>query len=95
MNKPQNIAIVTLTISAVVLAAMLTASLLSNETAQAGYTSVSKGDYILVPYAWNDQRDAMCVIHIPTGKMIVYGLNVATNAIEVIDSIEMEKTFSN
>lgn len=92
--KPQNLAIVTLTISALVLGAMLVGSLMT-DTAEAGYSSVNKGDYIMIPYSWNDQRDVMTVIHIPTGKMVVYGLNVSTNGIEIVDTVDLSRMFSN
>lgn len=93
MNNTQNIAIVALTISAALLGGLFLGTL-GDQKAQAGYASVTKADFIMVPYAWDGTTDLLCVIDIPTRKMNVYFYNANNKSTELINSIELERAFS-
>ena len=94
MKNPQNVTIVILSISAAILAGML-AGVSLDRTAQAGYASISKGDYIVVPYTWSSGLDLLCVIDVAGRKMNVYFPNQTTKALEPIQpTVDLERVFA-
>ena len=94
MKNAQNITIVILAVSAAILAGMLVGAGL-DRSAQAGYAGISKGDYIMVPYAWNDQLDLLAVIDVANRRMNVYFPNKTTKALEPIQpTVDLERVFS-
>jgi len=93
MRNPQNVTIVLLTITAAILAAIL-AGAWSDRPAMAAYSSVSKGDYILVPYQWSDALDFMIVIDVAAHRMNVYVPNKTTKALDLGPQVDLERVFS-
>jgi len=95
MKNPQNITIVLLAVTAAILGGVLVGTGL-DRSAQAGYSGVSKGDYIMVPYTWSDQLDLMVVIDVAGRKMNVYFPNKTTKALDPIQpTIDLERTFAD
>jgi len=94
MKNSQNASILLLSITAAILAAMLAGAWL-DRPAQAGYASVSKGDYILQPYQWSDVIDLMCVIDVAAHKMNVYAPNNTTKALDIAQQvIDLDRVFA-
>jgi hypothetical protein len=95
MKNTQNATIVLLAASAAILAGLLIGAG-GDRTAQAGYAGVSKGDYIMVPYMWNDGLDLLVVIDVASRKMNIYFPNNNTKALEPLQpTIDLERTFTD
>lgn len=92
MKNPQNTVIVLLIVTAAILAGMLVG--VWQDKAQAAYSSVSKGDYVMFTYAWQDDFDFLCIIDVATKKMKVYSINKVTKGWEVSPDVDLERAFS-
>ena len=93
MNNPQNVVILVLVVTAAILGGMLV-GVWQDRSAQAAYPSVSKGDYIMIPYTWSDTMDLLCVIDVPSRKMKVYIPNKNTHAMDVAKEVDLEREFA-
>jgi hypothetical protein len=95
MKNPQTIVIVCLAASAAILGGMLAGVSLS-QAAQAGYSSVTYGDYIMVPYAWTDSLDLIVVIDVATRKMNIYVPNKQAKTLEPLQpTVDLERVFAD
>ena len=94
MNNPQNVAIVLLTVTAAILAGMLL-GVWQDQSAQAAYPSVSKGDYIMVPYTWASSLDFLVVIDVSAQKMKLYTPNKTTKVLDISKDIDLERVFAD
>ena len=93
MNNTQNITIVLLLISAVVLTAVLIGAYTgTSETAYAD-GSTRSGDYTMVTGAYDKEFDLLYVINIAKKTLIVYRLNNGTKAIDLQDKIDLGRAF--
>ena len=93
MKNTQNTTIVLLTVTAAILGGIVAGTWL-DRPAQAGYVSVSKGDYIMVPYQWSDSLDLICVIDVASRRMNVYAPNQNTKALDLLQQVDLERTFA-
>jgi hypothetical protein len=93
MKSPQNTVIIVLTVTAAILGGMFVGAWQDNK-AQAAYTSVSKGDYIMFAYQWSDQFDLLCVIDVAAHKMKTYSVNKTTKALDVAPDVDLDRVFA-
>lgn len=91
MKDTQNTIIVMLLVTAAILAALLVVSLNSPQ-AQAD-VSVRAGDYIMFSGAFTRTNDFIYVIDVGMRRINVYTINIQKSAIDMIDSVELEKLF--
>jgi hypothetical protein len=91
MRDSQNVTIVLLLAVAAVLAALVVATH-APDPALAD-TSISKGNYIIVAGEWSQTLDLVYVVNIATRRMNVYFHNEDMGNVELIDSVDLERTF--
>jgi len=91
MKDMQNVTIVLLLITAVILAVVLIATY-QTEPAYAD-TPTRGGDYILGTGAWSKSRDLVYVIDRATRTINVYAANINTNVIDLVDQQNLERVF--
>ena len=94
MNTNHKIIIATLTVTAVILAAMLLGVWNTEQPAYAGYTGVTNSSYLMVPYNWAGNIDLICVINIPGRTLNVYSSN-PTTGLKVEDTVDLERVFAS
>jgi hypothetical protein len=94
MNKTQNFAIGTLLVTAAVLVALLIGSVSTN-TAYGTSTSVKQGDYIMSAGELSSGLDMVYVINIATRKLNVYFTNKNTWAIDLVDTVDLERVMAD
>jgi len=92
MKNTENITIVLLLATAAILGAMLIATY-RTETAQATGTSVKQLDYIMATAQWSKSTDMIYVVDIASRQMNIYFLNINSNAIEAVSSVDLSKAF--
>lgn len=95
MNKTsQNITIVLLMITAIVLGAMLVSSISENKAYAAG-SSVKEGDYVFGTGSVTGANDFVYLIDIAARQMNVYYVERARNqGIVLVESIDLDRAFS-
>jgi len=91
MKDPQNITIALLAASAAILAALLVFTL-DSRPAMAD-ASVRAGDYVVVTGAFGGTKDLVYVIDVPAMRMNSYSINIQKNAIDLHDSVPLDKVF--
>jgi len=91
MKNSQNMTIVLLTITAVLLSVMLYQSY-SDRTAYAE-PSVKQGDYVMGTGAWSASTDLLYVIDVASRQLNVYFANQNTSSLDLINSVDLEKAF--
>lgn len=91
MKDGQNIAIGLLAATGVILAAML----ISDFTSTTAYadTPIKEGDYMLGTGAVSSSTDLIYVIDIANRQLNVYIANINTNAIDIVDAVDLERAF--
>jgi hypothetical protein len=93
MRNNQNTAIVLLLISASILTAVLIGVWAgSSEPAFAG-TTTRDGDFAVATGAFSDQIDVLYMVDISAQQLNAYVVNVNTRAIELRDSVDLERAF--
>lgn len=90
MKNSQNITIVLLAITAVILGAILIGSYAT--PANAG-DMAKGGDYILTTMQYSGSKDLICVIDMSTRKMATYNLTVSTETVDQVDMTDLDKVF--
>jgi hypothetical protein len=97
VKNTQTITLILLSVSAVILAGILVGTWQDSNVANAGYASVSKGDYIMVPYEWTDAIDLMIVIDVSTHKMNIYFYDTNKPGVDKLGiqqpTIDLDKVF--
>lgn len=93
MKDSKDITILLLTITAVILGAMLISSLNLQNTAYAGNTSVRQGDYIMHINRISDSTDLLLITDIATRRMNVYEPNLSSRSIDLLDQVNLERAF--
>ena len=91
MKDGQNITIVLLAVTAVILAALLISDFIS--TPAYADTPVKEGDYILGTGAASRSTDLIYIIDIANRQLNVYVANINTNAIDIVDTVDLERAF--
>ena len=95
MQNTGTLTIVLLVVSAMVLTAMLVGGFCQTSTsAQATGASARLGNYILASGQWTADVDLLYVINITARRLNVYYANTDTNAVELIDSVDLERAFT-
>ena len=89
MKDTQNVTIVLLAVTALVLGALLIAM---PETAKAS-DSARQGNYLITSVRTNNSRELVYVVNIPLQGVIVYGLDTGRNEIVQIASMDLRKAF--
>ncbi|MFB3893457.1 MAG: hypothetical protein ACE15C_15695 [Phycisphaerae bacterium] len=94
MTDNRNITIVVLSVSALVLLAMLVGNLMQTPPAYAD-GAVRNGDYIMVNGSIGAGRDMLYVIHAPTKRLVAYYPSSQSNGrnIDLIDALDLEQLF--
>lgn len=91
-TNTQNIAIITLCITAAILGGLLIG--VSAEKAQGDQSLASySADYIQVPYQLDTGTDLLVVIDARSHRMIAYKTNLALNQVEVVAQADLESIF--
>ncbi len=93
MKDSKDITILLLTITAVILGAMLISSLNLQPTAYAGNTSVKQGDYIMQVNKISGSTDLLVITDIATRRMNVYQPNLSNRSIDLVDQVNLEQAF--
>ncbi len=93
MKDSKDITILLLTITAVILGAMLISSLNLQNTAYAGNTPVKQGDYILQVNMISGSTDLLVITDIATRRMNVYEPNLSNRSIDLLDQVNLEQAF--
>lgn len=93
MKNPQNTAIIVLTVTAAILGGMFVGAWQDNK-AQASYTSVSKGDYVMFTYQWSNNVDLLCIIDVAARKMKTYSINKATKSFDIAPDVDLDRVFA-
>jgi len=93
MKDTQNITIVMLLVSAVLLTVMLVAAY--NNTSQEAYakSSVKQGDYIMVNGDWSSSVQLLYVVDIAANKLNVYFTSATGKDIKLIQTVDLDKAF--
>ncbi len=91
MKDGQNITIGLLLVTGCILAAML----ISDFTSTTAYadTPIKEGDYILGTGAASSATDLIYVIDIANRRLNVYSANINTNALDIIDTVNLDRAF--
>ena len=92
MQNPQHVTIGLLLAVAAVLGMLVLATSGPEPSARAD-TSVSGGNYILVSGEWSSSLDLIYIINIATRRMNVYWYNQNMDSVELVDSIDLARTF--
>ncbi|HUS91818.1 MAG TPA: hypothetical protein VM695_08210 [Phycisphaerae bacterium] len=92
MKQTNNITLVLLTMSAVVLTALLVAGWLYNEPAEAAGPAKG-GDFVMCAGAFNQESDFIYVLDIANNKLNIYYANINTNALALGDTVDLAKAF--
>ncbi|HAU36289.1 MAG TPA: hypothetical protein DCX07_01045 [Phycisphaerales bacterium] len=92
LKNPQNLTIVLLLATAVVLAAMLLATFTTRD-AQAGTSAGKQGDYIMVNGMWSGSTDLVYIVDIAARKLNVYYAHAASNDVKLIQTVDLAKAF--
>ena len=89
MKDTQNVTIILLVITAVILGAMVVSAF---RAAPAYAESAGKArNYIVAPGAWNNERDVFYVIDLASRRLNLYGVNTQTKTIELADSKDLDQ----
>jgi len=91
MRSSQDVTIVLLLAVAAVLAALVVAT--HGPDPALADTSISKGNYIVVAGEWSRTLDLVYVVNIATRRMNVYWYHDKMDNVELIDSVDLERTF--
>ncbi len=92
MKFTHNTLIVLLVITAAILGGMLV-SVWQDRTAQAAYSSVSKGDYVIGAMEWSTDLDFVYVIDVAKNRLKLYTPNRNTKALDAIQDVNLEQVF--
>jgi len=93
MKDTQNIAIVLLVISAVILTVMLLGVLRQTSQPALAAASVKQGDYVMVTGQIAGRYDALYVVDIVQRRLNVYWINPDTERMEILDTGDLERAF--
>ena len=94
MKDSQDIAIVLLTVTAVILSILLFSNYSTGtKVAYAGNTPVKQGDYIMSTNQISNSTDALIITDIEARRMNVYQTNINNRSIELIDRVNLERAF--
>lgn len=93
MNNTQNIAIITLCVTAAILGGLVLG--VSTDKASAGQCiSASAGQFIMVPYQFDHNIDLLVVIDVSSRKMNAYRVNQQAGGVELFASVELDRAFA-
>jgi len=93
MKNTQNITIVLLLVSAVLLTALLIGIHRNTARRADAQVTVRAGRYIVAVGTWSSSMDLVYVVDIATRKLNVYAASRAQRRLELLDSAEMEPVF--
>jgi len=93
MRDTQDVTIALLIATAVILSAILLSAYRTQDPAACADTSVEHGDYLMVPGARGTTTDLLYVVDIAARRLNTYETNVNTWTMELIDSVDLERSF--
>jgi hypothetical protein len=96
MKDTRNITIIVLSVTALVLLAMLVGNLMQTSPAYAD-GAVRSGDYIMVNGSIGQGSDLIYVVNVPARRMVVYFPTRQGNnrTIEIVDSLDLDQLFKS
>ena len=89
MKTSQNITIAVLTVSAVILLSALLGSHFGTAQQALGEMPFSQGDYMICTGAYAAGLDVVYVLHPSARRLNVYAVNTTSNAIDLVDSVDI------
>ena len=93
MKNTQNITISLLTVSAVIMTAMLVGIYLNTSDQADAHVSIKQGEYILCTGTWSASYDLVYIINIQTGRMTAYVYNKPTRRLQNLDKTDLNAVF--
>ena len=93
MTDPRNATVALLLASAVILSILLAGAFRDSGSAAYADTSVKYGNYVMVPGARSATTDLLYVVDTSAKRLNVYETNINTNALDLVDSIDLERAF--
>ena len=93
MKNTQNITICLLTVSAVILTAMLVGIYVNTSRQADAHISVKQGQYIMCTGTWSRSYDLVYIINIATGGMNAYVYNKPTRRLQNLDKTDLNAVF--
>lgn len=93
MIDTQDIAAILLTVTAVILAALLLIIYAGTVSPVYGDTAIRQGDYMLCAGARSGSTDLVYVTDIAARRLNVYYPNLNANTLELIDTVNLEQAF--
>jgi len=90
----ENVTIVLLAATAVVLTCLLLATYMQTNEPAWAEAATRGGNYIVTTGEWNENLDLIYVINIAARKLNVYYGNSKTRTLDLIETIDLEKVFS-
>ena len=93
MKNTQNITISLLTLSAVILTAMLIGIYCNTSDQADASVTIKQGQYIMSTGTWSSSYELVYIINITTGKMTAYVYNKPTRRLQNLDQTDLNSVF--
>lgn len=92
MNNSGNVALVTLTLTAALLAGLL-AITLGTDDAAAGDPALKGNNYVLLTVQSGNRPEFVCVVDMSSRRMSLYSMDPRREALDLRDRVELEQAF--
>lgn len=93
MKNTQNITMCLLTVSAVILTAMLVGIYVNTSREADAGISIKQGQYIMCTGTWSKSYDLIYIVNIATGRMSAYVYNRTNRRLENLDKTDLNAVF--
>ena len=94
MKNPQNIAVFLLLATAAILTGLLVTTYHQTGQSASAEVCVKQGEYIFSPGRWSKTMDLVYVIDIGARRLNVYWVNINTNAVDLVDTYDLNRLFA-
>ncbi len=95
MNDTGNVTIGLLIVTAVILTLMLVGTYFQTSQPVLAEGPARSGNYIMASGRWNVSVDIIWVINIAARQLNIYYANFKTDALELIDSVDLDQAFGS
>ena len=93
MKNTQNITISLLTVSAVIMTAMLVGIYVNSSEEADAAISIKQGQYIMCTGTWSSSYDLVYIVNIATGRMSAYVYNKPNRRLQNLDKTDLNAVF--